>query len=58
MDDRGRVYEEVTCPYCGRKEWHSFHILSQTLICDYCDEEFEIELDVTVKVTSTRVLAD
>lgn len=58
MDDRGRVYEEVACPYCGRKDWYSFHIQSRTLFCNYCDEEFEIELDVTVKVTSTRVLVD
>lgn len=41
---------------CGDKRYHSFHILAETLICDKCDKEFEIELEVTVKVTGTRVL--
>ena len=58
MTDRGRVYEEVTCPYCKHKGYHSFHILSETLICDSCDKEFEIELEVTVKVKSTKVLGN
>lgn len=58
MTDRGRVYKEVTCPYCGHKAYHSFHILSKTLICDNCDNEFEIELEVTVKVKSTRILEE
>ena len=58
MTDRGRVYEEVVCPYCGYKSYHSFHILSETLFCHKCDKEFEIELDVTVKVKSTKILED
>ena len=58
MANRGRVEEEVTCPYCGHKDYHSFHILSETLICDNCDKEFEIELEVTVKVKNTKILED
>lgn len=50
------VYEEVTCPYCRDKRYHSFHILAETLICDKCDKEFEIELEVDVKVKGTRML--
>ena len=56
MTDRGRVYEEVTCPYCGHKSYHSFHILSDTLICDKCNKEFEIVLEVNVKVVGTRMI--
>lgn len=56
MTDRGRVEEEATCPYCGHRDWYSFHILSNSLICDNCDKEFEIELEVDVKVKSTKML--
>lgn len=55
MNDRGEVYEEVSCPYCGYKGHHSFHILSETLICNNCDKEFEIELEVTVKAKAVRI---
>ena len=51
-----KVYEEATCPYCGDKRYHSFHILAETLICYSCDKEFEIELEVDVKVKNTRKL--
>ena len=37
MSDRGRVYEEATCPYCGHKGYYSFHIESDTLWCHNCD---------------------
>ena len=53
---RGRVYEEATCPYCGYRDAYSFHVQSETLLCNNCDNEFEIELEVNVKVTSTRKL--
>ena len=56
MSCRGRVEEQATCPYCGNRDWYSFHILSETLICHNCDNEFEIELEVDVKVKSTRML--
>lgn len=56
MANRGRVYEEVTCPYCGHIGWYSFHILSEALLCHHCDREFEIELEVTVKVKSTKII--
>lgn len=55
MTDRGRVYKEVVCPYCGDRDWYSFHILSEALICNSCDNEFEIELEVKVNVKSTKM---
>lgn len=51
---RGRVEAEATCPYCGRSDWYSFHVCSDTLLCNSCDKEFEISLDVEVTVTGTR----
>lgn len=53
---RGRVYEEATCPYCGYRDCYSFHINSETLLCNNCGKEFEIELEVTVKVKKTKIL--
>lgn len=53
---RGRVYEEATCPYCGYRDAYSFHVQSDTLICHNCDNEFEIELEVNVKVKGTRMI--
>ena len=35
MTDRGRVYEEATCPYCGHRDCYSI----------------ELEVDVKVKST-------
>ena len=51
---RGRVEAEAICPYCGCKDWYSFHVQSDSLICNYCDSEFEIDLDVYVEITATR----
>ena len=56
MSDRGRVYEEATCPYCGHKGYYSFHIESDTLWCHNCDREFEIELEVDVRVAGTSAI--
>ena len=53
---RGRVYEEATCPYCGHRDAYSFHVQSDSLICNNCDKEFEIELEVNVKVIGTRMI--
>lgn len=53
---RGRVEAAATCPYCGEEDWYSFHVQSDTLICHSCDKEFEISLDVQVKVTATRTI--
>ena len=53
---RGRVYEEATCPYCGHRDAYSFHVQSETLLCNNCDSEFEIELEVNVKVVGTRMI--
>lgn len=53
---RGRVYEEATCPYCGYRDVYSFHVQSDTLICHNCNNEFEIELEVNVKVKGTRMI--
>lgn len=53
---RGRVEAEATCPYCSERDWYSFHVCSDTLLCNTCDKEFEISLDVEVKVTDTRPL--
>lgn len=53
---RGRVYEEATCPYCGYRDAYSFHVQSDTLICHNCDSEFEIELEINVKVKGTRMI--
>ena len=53
---RGRVYEEATCPYCGYRDAYSFHVQSESLFCNNCDSEFEIELEVNVKVVGTRMI--
>ena len=53
---RGRVEAEATCPYCGESGWYSFHVCSDSLICNSCDMEFEIDLDVEVKITDTRTI--
>ena len=53
---RGRVYEEATCPYCGYRDAYSFYVQSETLLCNNCDSEFEIELEVNVKVVGTRMI--
>lgn len=53
---RGRVFEEATCPYCGYRDAYSFHIQSESLLCNNCDREFEIELEVNVKVIGTRMI--
>lgn len=53
---RGRVYEEATCPYCGYRDAYSFHVQSESLLCNNCDSEFEIELEVNVKVIGTRMI--
>lgn len=54
---RGRVYEEATCPYCGYRDYYSFHVQTETLLCYKCDKEFEIELEVNVKVKSTKPIS-
>lgn len=51
---RGRVEAAATCPYCGCKDWYSFHVQTDELICYYCDKVFEIDLDVSVVITATR----
>lgn len=53
---RGRVFEEATCPYCGYRDAYSFHVQSESLLCNNCDREFEIELEVIVKVIGTRMI--
>ena len=53
---RGRVEAEATCQYFGERDWYSFHVCSDTLLCNTCDKEFEISLDVQVKITDTRTV--
>lgn len=53
---RGIVFEEATCPYCGYRDAYSFHVQSEYLLCNNCDREFEIELEVIVKVIGTRMI--
>lgn len=51
---RGRVEAEATCPYCSCSDWYSFHVQADSLLCYFCDKEFEISVDVSVTITATR----
>ena len=53
---RGRVEAEATCPCCGERDLYSFHVCSDTLICNTCEAEFEIDLDIDVTITETRAI--
>jgi DNA-directed RNA polymerase subunit RPC12/RpoP len=32
------------CPHCGEEDTHTFYLNADTLICDKCNKEFNIEL--------------
>ena len=53
--NRGRVEEEVTCPYCGHKDWYSFYFESEALYCHNCNKEFAIKLEYVIKVNSAKI---
>lgn len=53
---RGRVEAEATCPYCGERDLYSFHVCSDTLLCNSCNKEFEISVDVSVTITDTKAI--
>lgn len=50
-----RLYEEITCPYCGHTDFISFHCDADTLFCNNCNREFAIELEMTVTVKTGKI---
>lgn len=43
------------CPHCGEEDYYTFHLGADTLICNKCDKEFNIELWVSnIKVKSSK----
>lgn len=34
----------ATCPHCNDKDCHTFYLNAESLICDKCDKEFQIEI--------------
>jgi|JI10StandDraft_1071094.scaffolds.fasta_scaffold358912_3 transcription elongation factor Elf1 len=45
----------VKCPHCEKENSHTFYLNADTLICDECDKEFNIEIYATnIEVRSTK----
>jgi len=35
---------DVICPYCGLNDLYVFYINAESLICNHCEKEFNIEI--------------
>ena len=49
--------EDIICPYCGHKHYrHSvdLDLLGDEMECHNCEEEFEIEMEVTVEFCTSK----
>ena len=38
--------ENITCPYCEKTSCYIFYLNANTIICNECDKEFEIDIFV------------